>query len=328
MAKTLVVGEMFEGSVRKPTLSAVAFAVKLQELSGGTFDVLLPGAGAAGAAGSVKGCGAQKVITVEDDELVTYRAEAYAPVVAAVAKDGGYDVVVACSDAYGKDLMPRAAAILEAGMASEVVGLDKDGDTLVYTRPMFAGNVLARMTVKTDVHVVTIRQSEWGAAAAEGKAEATIESAGAADPEDAIDNLEIEGFDKVESARPPLTEARVVVSGGRGLKSAENFKMLEELADLLGGAVGATRAVVDAGFVPNDLQVGQTGKIVAPDLYFAIGLSGAIQHIAGMKSSKVIVAVNKDEEAPIFSVADYGIVADLFTAVPEIIAQVKKLKSA
>lgn len=327
MAKTLVVGEMFEGAVRNPTLSAVTFALELKKIEGATFDVLLPGQGAGDAAGSIQGCGADRILTAEDDELDPYRAEAYAPLVAEATSNGGYDRVVCCASAYGKDLMPRAAAILEAGMASDVVAVEKDGDRIVYTRPMYAGNVLARMAVKTDVHVITVRQSEWAAAPAQGAGEGSVESADVPDPEDAIDSVEVLGFDKLESERPPLTEAAVVVSGGRGLKSAENFKMLEDLADLLGGAVGATRAVVDSGFVPNDLQVGQTGKIVAPDLYFAIGLSGAIQHIAGMKSSRIIVAVNKDEEAPIFSVADYGMVADLFVVLPEIIDHVKKLKS-
>jgi electron transfer flavoprotein alpha subunit len=318
---------MFEGEVRTPTLSAVSFALRLKELDGAAFDVLLPGPGAAAAADSIKGCGADAILTAEDDELDPYRAEAYSPVVAQVAGDGDHDRVVCCASAFGKDLMPRVAAALEAGMASDVVAVDKDGDTTVYTRPMYAGNVLARMTCTTDVHVITIRQSEWAAAEAQGAGDASVQAVDVADPEDAVDAIEITGFDKLESERPPLTEAAVVVSGGRGLKSAENFKLLEELADLLGGAVGATRAVVDSGFVPNDLQVGQTGKIVAPDLYFAIGLSGAIQHIAGMKSSKIIVAVNKDEEAPIFSVADYGIVADLFQVVPELVEAIKKEKA-
>jgi electron transfer flavoprotein alpha subunit len=327
MGKTLVVGEMFEGKVRNPTLSAVSFALRLKEIEGSGFDVLLAGKGAAAAAPSIKGCGAVRILTAEDDDLEPYRAEAHAPCVAGVARDGEYDRVVCCASAYGKDLMPRAAAILEAGMASDVVAVDGGSEGLVYMRPMYAGNVIARMTITTGIHVVTVRQSEWAASPAGGAGDAQVMSVDVPDPEDAIDRIEILGFDKVESARPPLTEAKVVVSGGRGLKNSENFKMLEELADLLGGAVGATRAVVDAGFVPNDLQVGQTGKIVAPDLYFAIGLSGAIQHIAGMKSSKVIVAVNKDEEAPIFSVADYGMVADLFTVLPELIQAVRKAKA-
>jgi electron transfer flavoprotein alpha subunit len=319
---------MFDNAVRKPTLSAVAYALKLKEIDGSAFDVLLPGPGAGDAAASIKGCGADKILTVEDEEIQSYRAEGYAPVVAEIAGDGDYTTVAACANTYGKDLMPRVAALLDAGMASDLVDVEKDGDELLYTRPMYAGNVLARMKVKTDVHVVTVRQSEWAAAPAEGAGDAAVESADAADPEDAIDDIEVLEFEAIVSERPPLTEAPVVVSGGRGVKNEEGFKMLEELADLLGAAVGATRAVVDAGLVPNDLQVGQTGKIVAPDLYLAIGLSGAIQHIAGMKSSKIIVAVNKDEEAPIFSVADYGIVGDLFKVVPEMIDHVKKLKSA
>jgi len=328
MGKTLVVGEMFEGAVRKPSLSAVSFALRLKQIEGSGFDVLMPGKGASAAAASIKGCGAGKIMTAEGADTDTYRAEAYAPLVAAVAKGGGYDRIVACATTYGKDLMPRVTAILGAGMASDVVAVEKAGDRLVYTRPMYAGNVLARMAIRTPVHVVTVRQSEWAAAPAEGAGSAAIESAAGAAPEAAAARVEVVGFERIVSSRPPLTEAKIVVSGGRGLKSVENFKMLEELADLLGGAVGATRAVVDAGIVPNDLQVGQTGKIVAPDLYFAIGLSGAIQHLAGMKSSRVIVAVNKDVEAPIFSVADYGIVADLFKVVPELIASLKKEKGA
>jgi electron transfer flavoprotein alpha subunit len=254
-------------------------------------------------------------------ELGEYVAEVYAPVVARNA--AGYAVVCATATALGKDLMPRVAGHLGAGMASDVVKvLNQGGLTMV--RPMFAGNVLAQVKVKTPVAVVTVRQAEFEAAAEKGGA-SPVADAATAPPEAAAARVSVAGFEKVVSARPELTDARVIVSGGRGLKSGENFKIIEQLADLLHGAVGATRAAVDAGFVPNDLQVGQTGKIVAPQLYIAVGLSGALQHLAGMKGSKVIVAINKDPEAPIFSVADYGLVADLFQAVPALTAELKKV---
>jgi electron transfer flavoprotein alpha subunit len=325
MARTLIIGEMFEGSIRKPTLSAVAFGHRMKEIAGAPFDVLIPGKGSKAGASQVAGCGADKVFFNESAPYETYKAESYAPFVASVARTGGYGVVCAAANIYGKDLMPRVAAALEAGMAGDITGLQKDGSDVVYIRPMYAGNVMAKVKINTPVQVVTVRQTEFPPVETAGK-QAAVEEAPAAKPDDAAALVEVLGFEKMQSARPELTEAKVVVSGGRGLKTKENFKMIEELADLMTGAVGATRAAVDAGMVPNELQVGQTGKIVAPELYFAVGLSGAIQHLAGMKSSKVIVAINKDEEAPIFSVADYGLVADLFQAVPQLIQEIKKRK--
>jgi electron transfer flavoprotein alpha subunit len=213
---------------------------------------------------------------------------------------------------------------LKAGMASDVSKVVNEGG-LAFVRPMYAGNVLAHVKVKTATAVVTVRQTEFEAAAEGGDASPVADATGAP-PEAAGARVALAGFEKVVSARPELTDARVIVSGGRGLKSGEGFqKFIEPLADLLHGAVGATRAAVDAGFVANDLQVGQTGKIVAPQLYIAVGLSGALQHLAGMKGSKVIVAINKDPEAPIFSVADYGLVADLVQAVPALTAELKKV---
>jgi electron transfer flavoprotein alpha subunit len=325
MARTLVIGEMFEDKVRTPTLSAVTFARKVKDLTGAAFDVLVPGKGSKGAVAQIAACGADKIFYNESAPYATYKAEAYAPFVAAVARNGGYDVVCCTADVYGKDLMPRVAATLDAGMASDIVVVEKSGDDFIFTRPIYAGNVLARMKVTTGVKVVTVRQTEFAPAEPAG-GKAAIEEAPATAPEDAAARVEVLSFEKTKSERPELTEAKIVVSGGRGFKSPENFKLAEQLADLLGGAVGATRAAVDAGMVPNELQVGQTGKIVAPEIYFAIGLSGAIQHLAGMKSSKVIVAINKDEEAPIFSVADYGLVADLFQAVPQLVEELKKVK--
>jgi electron transfer flavoprotein alpha subunit len=321
MGNVLVVAELFEGKFRKSTLSAVTFAKKAAEILDGSFSILAMGSDIGDAAAELAKFGAETVYKVDDQALASYICEAYAPTVSKVAEDNDFQIVVAAASAFGKDLLPRVAQRLEAGVASDIVGLEEGDDKIVYKRPMFAGNVVAFMQIDTEREVVTVRQTDFDAAEPVDD-ESSIEDV---DVEDcSVEGKELADFHKVVSARPDLSEARVVVSGGRGLKSAENFKMLEELTDLLGGALGATRAAVDAGFVSNDLQVGQTGKIVAPDLYFAVGLSGALQHLAGMKGSKVIVAVNKDEEAPIFTVADYGLVADLFNVVPEMIESVKK----
>jgi electron transfer flavoprotein alpha subunit len=319
MAGILVVAELFEGKVRKGSLSAVTFAKQAAGIVGGTFDILLLGAGAKAAAASVAGLGAGKILAGEAGE---YLAEAYAPRVVAAA--AGYGILVGTASTFTRDLLPRVAEHLKAGMASDIVKVYAEGTTPVYVRPMYAGNVLAHVKVKTPVQVVTVRQTDFSAAEPTGEASPVADAPGA-EPEKAAANVALAGFEKVVSARPELSEARVIVSGGRGMKSGENFKLIEELADLFKGAVGATRAAVDAGFVPNDLQVGQTGKIVAPQLYIAVGISGALQHLAGMKGSKVIVAINKDPEAPIFAVADYGLVADLFQAVPQLTAEVRKV---
>ena len=318
MPNVLVVAELFEGKVRKGSLSAITFAKQAAAVVGGGFDLLVLGAGAKAAAAGLAKYGAGKVLAAE---LGDYLAEVYAPVVAKNA--AGYAVVCATATAMGKDLLPRVSEHLKAGMATDVSKvLNQNG--LVMVRPMFAGNVLAHVKVKTPVAVVTVRQTEFEAAAETG-GQSPVADAAAAPPEAAAARVSVAGFEKVVSARPELTDARVIVSGGRGLKNADNFKIIEALADLLHGAVGATRAAVDAGFCANDLQVGQTGKIVAPELYIAVGLSGALQHLAGMKGSKVIVAINKDPEAPVFTVADYGLVADLFQAVPALTAELKKV---
>jgi electron transfer flavoprotein alpha subunit len=320
MGNVLVVAELFESKVRKPTLAAITFAKKAADALGGSYSIIALGSGIGGATAELATFGAAKVYSADNAALKSYLCETYAPTIAKVAADGGFSIVAAPASNFGKDLMPRVAQRLSAGMASDIAGFDVDGGTLLYKRPMYAGNVVGFMKVETDVAAVTVRQTEFDAAAPTGGSSPIenvgVEAACAA-------GKELVAFEKVVSARPDLTDARVIVSGGRGLKAAENFKILEELTDLLGGALGATRAAVDAGFVPNDLQVGQTGKIVAPELYVAVGVSGALQHLAGMKGSRVIVAINKDEEAPIFSVADYGIVADLFNVVPEMITALK-----
>ncbi len=240
------------------------------------------------------------------------------PAIAALARKLGATFVGAASTAEGRDILPRVAAALGAAMASDVMGFAGDGPAVTYRRPMWAGNVVAEVELGTAVQVFTIRTTEFPPAAPAGPPGPVQEEPPGPLPDPRTEHL---AFDEARSARPALTEARVVVSGGRGTKG--DFRPVEELADALGGAVGASRAAVDAGWAPNDWQVGQTGKVVAPELYVAAGISGAVQHLAGMKGARVIVAVNKDPEAPIFQVADYGLVADLFEALPALAARVK-----
>jgi len=324
MTDVLVVAELLEGKARKSTLSAITLAKQITGGTGGAFDVLVIGEGAAGAAGELAAYGARKLLKAEI--AGGYVCEKYAPTVAAVAK-GGYGVVTACASSYGLDLMPRVAAKLGAGVASDVTAVAVEGGKCVYTRPMYAGNVFGTLTVETPVQVVTCRQTAFEPATESGGSSAAEDVAVASDP--AGDKVEFVSLEVVKSERPELTEADIVVSGGRSLKSAENFtSIIEPLVDELGAAMGASRAACDAGYVSSDLQVGQTGKVVAPKLYVAIGISGAIQHLAGMKGSKTIVAINKDKEAPIAQVADYFLVADLFDAVPALTAEVKKIKAA
>ncbi len=315
----LVIAELLEGVARKTTHSAITFAKTVAEATGGAYDILSIGEGSAAAADELAKFGARKVITAEVDG--GYLAESYAPTVAANAE--GYAVLVATASAFGKDLLPRVAAKIGAGVAPDITGVNTD-DGLSYHRPMYAGNVMGTMKVKTDVQVVTVRQSAFEPAAESGAA-SPVEAGATADRDNA-GQIEAVGIEVVKSERPDLAAADVVVSGGRALKSSDNFKsVLEPLVDALGAAMGASRAACDAGYVSNDLQVGQTGKVVAPKLYIAVGISGAIQHLAGMKGSKTIVAINKDREAPIAQVADYFLVADLFDAVPEMTSAVDKL---
>ena len=323
MTDVLVVAELMDGGLRKTTLSAISAARTIADGTGGAFDVLAIGDGAKKAAQEAAGFGARKVLVAEVGG--GYRAEAYAATIAQAAKS--YGVVVATASTYGKDLLPRVAGKLNAGIASDISKVSVEGGKLTYKRPVYAGNVYATLEVTTSIQVVTVRQSEFEAAAASGGSSPVEETAVAADP--AASKVEFVSLESVKNERPELTEASIVVSGGRALKSAENFKtVLEPLVDAFGAAMGASRAACDAGLVPNDLQVGQTGKVVAPKLYVAVGISGAIQHLAGMKGSKVIVAVNKDKEAPIAQVADYFLVGDLFKVVPELTAAVKKARSS
>ncbi len=325
MTDVLVVAELMDKGLRRNTLAAVTLAKQIAQGTSGAFDILAIGEGAKQAAAQAAKHGARKVLVAE--VAGGYFAEKYAPTVAEVAKKGGYGVLTATASTYGKDLMPRVAARLGAGYVSDIRRAAVEGSAVRYVRPMYAGNVFGTVQVNTPVQVVTARQSEFEAAA-EVAAASPIEEV-AAQSDAVAQQVEFVSLQSQKSARPELTEAAIVVSGGRALKSGENFKtVLEPLVDAMGAAMGASRAAVDAGYVPGDLQVGQTGKVVAPSLYVAIGISGAIQHLAGMKGSKTIVAINKDKEAPIAQVADYFLVADLFQAVPEMAQKVKALKAA
>ncbi len=318
MADTLVVAELAEGKIKKTTHAAITFAKQV----GAPFTILVVGAGAKAAAADLAGYGATKVLAAEDAGLANYRAEAFAPTVIAAAK--GFGVIVACASSFGKDLLPRVAAALDAGYATDISAVSKDGDKLVYKRPIYAGNAYGYCSVTTATQVVTVRQSEFAAAEPSGGA-SPVEDFAVAPAGPGAERVEFVSFDQVKSARPALGEAKTIIAGGRALK--EKFaEVLDPLADLLGAGIGASRAACDAGYAPSDLQIGQTGKIVAPQLYVAIGISGAIQHLAGMKGSKVIVAINKDGDAPIFQVADYGLVADLFAVVPELTKAVAAAK--
>jgi electron transfer flavoprotein alpha subunit len=325
MSEILVVAELSEGSVRKATHSAIAGARRINELSGGTFSILvLGGPGAKAAAGELTGFGAARVLCCEDASLGNYLAERYAPVVASAAK--GFEVLVGTASSYGKDLLPRVAARLDAAYAADISDVVKKGEKLAYKRPMFAGNAYGFCTLDTPQQVVSVRQSEFDPAQPSA-GQSPVSDVPLTAPGGAAQRIEFVSLEQVKSERPELAEARVVVSGGRALKD-QFFQVIEPLANSLGAAIGASRAACDAGYAPGDFQVGQTGKVVAPELYVAIGISGAIQHIAGMKSSKTIVAINKDAEAPIFQIADYGLVADLFQAVPELVTalEVRKKK--
>src|SRR5919206_2551322 len=310
MANVLIVAEQHAGALRKATLHAVGAGRELAARTGGKLTVLVAGRGVAALGEELRAYG--DVLLADAPALEHYVAEAYAPVVADAVKACAAAFVGAAASAFGKDLLPRAAARLGAAMATEVLSFGGAGADVTFRRPMWAGNVLAEVELATPVKALTVRATEFAPAAKAAAPGALTPLAVSA--EAAPHRTRFVEFREVKSARPELTEARVVVSGGRGTKG--DFKEVEALADELGAAVGASRAAVDAGWVPNDWQVGQTGKVVAPELYIAAGISGAIQHLAGMKGAKVIVAINKDPEAPIFQVADYGLVGDLFTALP------------
>jgi electron transfer flavoprotein alpha subunit len=307
----LVLLEFDASGIKQPSRSAVAAATALGEVH-----ALVAGAGLADAAAAAARLpGVTKVLTADAPALDHLLAEPVAALLVALAPN--YSHILAATTAVGKNVLPRVAALLDVQPISDIAAV-VDADTFV--RPIYAGNGMATVKSSDTKKVITVRAASFDPVAAEG-------GSAAIEPVTLGDLPGISKFISAElskSERPELTAARVVISGGRGMQNGDNFALLEPIADKLGAAVGASRAAVDAGFVPNEFQVGQTGKIVAPELYIAVGISGAIQHLAGMKDSKVIVAINKDEEAPIFQVADYGLVADLFTALPELAAELER----
>jgi len=311
----LVIAEHDNAALKPATLNAVTAAAKL----GGDVAVLVAGQGCAAAAdAAAKVAGVAKVLVADAAAYAHPLAENLTPLIVKLAP--AFSHVVATATTFGKNLMPRVAALLDVQQISEVMAIEAS-DTFV--RPIYAGNALATVKSSDKIKVMTVRATAFEAAPI-GGGSAARETVPATD-DAGLSRFVGQALSKME--RPELTAARIIISGGRAMQNGENFKLLEAVADRLGAAVGASRAAVDAGFVPNDYQVGQTGKIVAPELYIAVGISGAIQHLAGMKDSKVIVAINKDEEAPIFSVADYGLVADLFKAIPELQAELDRTKS-
>jgi electron transfer flavoprotein alpha subunit len=302
----LVLAEHDNSALKSASFNTVTAAGEI----GDEVHVLVAGAECAAVAEeAAKIPGVAKVLLAEAPHYAHDLAENVAPLIVKLAP--AYSHVLAAATTFGKNTMPRAAALLDVQQISDIAEV-KSADTFV--RPIYAGNALATVQMHDAIKMITVRTTSFEGAAAEGGS-AAVESVETT-AEAGLSSFA--GQKLTESERPELTTAGIVISGGRGMASGENFAMLERVADKLGAAVGASRAAVDAGFVPNDMQVGQTGKVVAPDLYIAVGISGAIQHLAGMKDSKVIVAINKDEEAPIFQVADYGLVADLFQAVPEL----------
>lgn len=302
----LVIAEHDNETLGAATLNAVTAASQI----GGDVHILVAGSGAAAvAAEAAKVSGVAKVLHADADHYKDGVSAEIADLVVGLA--GDYSHILTASTTSGKDLLPRVAALLDASQISDIIAVDS-ADT--FKRPIYAGNAIATVQSSDSTKVLTVRPTGFDAAETDGSAEVvSIDAAGV------NGTTSVVGRELTVSERPDLGAADIVVSGGRGVGSAENFKIIESLADKLGAAVGASRAAVDAGYMPNDYQVGQTGKVVAPNLYVAVGISGAIQHLAGMKDSKVIVAINKDEEAPIFQVSDYGLVADLFEAVPELV---------
>jgi electron transfer flavoprotein alpha subunit len=322
MANVWVIAEVKEGKLKKVALEMLSKGKELASQVGGALEGVLVGSGVEGLASEMAKYGASKVYVADDAALAEYNGEAYANVIGKLAEEQKPGVILIGASVNGKDLAPRLSAKLGAGLASDVVELGADGGKLTVKRPIYAGKAFASIKFKTDIQIATVRPNVNPVAAPNDGASAEVVkiSADAGAVKAKIVDKQLSAGGKIE-----LTEANIIVSGGRGMKGPENYKMLEDLAEVIGAAVGASRAAVDAGWRGHHDQVGQTGKTVSPTLYIAFGISGAIQHLAGMSSSKFIVAINKDAEAPIFKVADYGIVADLFTVAPIMTDEFKKL---
>jgi electron transfer flavoprotein alpha subunit len=322
----LVFAERRDGQIKRPSLEAISTARGLADPHGGRVDVLAVGPGAGTAAELVGAHGADRLLACEADFLELYAPEAYAATLADAAASGDAALVLLPGTVQGRDLAPRAAARMKAGCLSDLVEIELDADgTLRGKRPVYSGKAYARVSIpRSRPGFATLRPNVFPASTGGGPAEVVATQPGMA--ADAI-RVRVAKVEQAADQELDVAEASIIVSGGRGLKEAEHFSLIRELAEALGGAVGASRAVVDAGWISHANQVGQTGKVVSPNLYIACGISGAIQHLAGMSSSKVIVAVNKDPEAPIFKVADYGIVGDVFEVLPKLTAAVRELKS-
>lgn len=320
--KILAFAEQREGKFKKVAYEVVHAAHQAASQLGAEFTTLVVGRNVEAIAPELGGYGAKSVYVVQDDRLYLYSSTAYAKAVAAAIEFTSSDVLFLPATAMGKDLAPRLAARLQAGLAADCTQLKYDGGEIIATRPVYAGKALIDVRINSPKKIFTLRPNVFSAGNSTGE-KASVEKISVT-----FDDLDfaskVTSVSATKAGRPDLTEADIIISGGRGLGGPENFKMIEELADLLGAGVGASRAAVDAGWRPHEDQVGQTGKTVSPSLYVAVAISGAIQHLAGMSSSKYIVAINKDKEAPIFQVADYGIVGDAFEIVPELTMQLKK----
>ena len=316
----LAYAEQREGTFKKTAYEVTQAAANLAGKLGGTCVAVVIGDNVAGMAASLGAYGAARVIAVQDPRLKQYSTTAYAKALADVARAQNADVVLLGASQMGKDLAPRLGAKLGAGVAADCTALEVNGSDIIATRPVYAGKAMISVKVTSPVKVFTLRPNVFTATAGSGSAAVETASPALSDGDFGAKATAV----KVAQGRPDVTEAGIVVSGGRGMKGPEHCTLIEGLADVLGGAVGASRAVVDAGWRPHDEQVGQTGKTVSPSLYIACGISGAVQHIAGMSSSKYIVAINKDKDAPIFQIADYGIVGDVFDVLPALTAEIKK----
>ncbi len=319
MSNILVIGEHSEGKIKKVTEELVTKAAELAAKAGGEVHVALIGSGVQGAEG-LGAFGAKKVLLLQNTQLQNYNTEGYVKVIADLVKEAQPAIVLGTASPMGKDLFPRLAARLEAGLASDCINLDVQGSKLVATRPIYSGKAFVDITFESPVQLATTRPNSFMPKSVGGTAEVVTK-----DVDPGTLRAPIKELVKGKSDKADLTEAGIIVSGGRAMKSAENFKILQDLADVLGATVGASRAAVDSGYATHDMQVGQTGKVVNPNLYIAAGISGAIQHLAGMRTSKVIVAINKDADAPLFTKADYGVVGDLFQIVPLLTEELKKV---
>ena len=316
MGNALIIAEHADGQLKKATRNVITFARDLCQRRGIGYDIAVIGQGVDSIAAEASRYGAENVFTVDGDAWANYLAQPFANSLGDLAAETEADYIITSAGTFGKDLMPRVACQLVAGLVADCIGLAGD-DEILFKRPMYAGNIIATVRAHTDPVAITVRTTEFDAAEP-GDGNSTITKV---DADPGTSHVRFVSMETTKSERPELTDAEVVVSGGRGLKDGSRFyEVMEPLADALGAAIGASRAAVDSWEeVPNDLQVGQTGKVVAPNLYVAVAISGAIQHLAGMKASKTIVAINTNGDEPIFQVADYGLVADAFKAVPELV---------